>query len=67
MGKAKTSKFIREYGLTLPGLAKKYDVSTYYLYILHQRGELHQFIEEKEAQEKLEYTKRFISAHPRNG
>ena len=48
MGKAKTSKFIREYGLTLPELAEKYDVSTYYLYILHQRSELHRFIEDQE-------------------
>ena len=47
-GKAKTSKFIREYGLTLPELAEKYDVSTYYLYILHQRSELHRFIEDQE-------------------
>ena len=48
MGKAKTSKFIREYGLTLPELAEKHGVSTYYLYILHQRSELHQFIEDQE-------------------
>jgi len=56
MGKAKTSKFIREYGLTLPELAEKYDLSTYYLYTLHLKGELHAFIEEQE-KEKVEALK----------
>jgi len=55
MGKAKTSKFIREYGMTLPQLAERYNVSTYFLYILHQRGELHDFIKEQESKlEKVE-------------
>jgi len=44
----KTSKYIRIYGSTLPQLAKKYDVSAYYLYTLHLKGELHAFIEEQE-------------------
>ncbi len=55
MGKAKTSKFIREYGLTLPELAEKYIGSTYYFYTLHLKGELHQFIaEQKSNKEKIE-------------
>ncbi len=53
MGKAKTSKFIREYGLTLPELAEKYIGSTYYFYTLHLKGELHAFIAEQE-KEKVE-------------
>lgn len=44
----KTSKYIRIYGSILPQLAKKYDVSAYYLYTLHLKGELHAFIEEQE-------------------
>ena len=48
MGKAKTSKFIREYGLTLLEISVKYNVSYYYAYILHQRGDLHRFIDRKE-------------------
>ncbi len=47
MGKAKTSKFIRMYNLTLPELAKKYDLSTYYIYTLHLKGELYKFILEQ--------------------
>jgi len=44
----KTSKFIREYGMTLHQLAHKYEMTTSYLYILHQRGELHAFIKDTE-------------------
>jgi len=44
----KTSKFIREYGMTLIHMANKYGVNKSYIWILHQRGELHQFIEEQE-------------------
>ena len=44
----KTSKFIREYGMTLHQLAAKYNGTPGYLYILHQRGDLHTFIEEEE-------------------
>ena len=51
MGKAKTSKFIREYGLTLPELVEKYDGSTYYFYTLHLKGELRAFIEDQEKKE----------------
>jgi len=57
MADKKTSKYIRIYGSTLPNLAEKYDVSAYYLYTLHLKGELHTFIEEqnkKEEQEKEE-------------
>jgi len=43
-----TSKFIREYGMTLRRLSEKYKSTYGYLYILHQRGELHDFIKEKE-------------------
>jgi len=46
----KTSKFIREYGLTLNQLSNKYNVSASYLRILHLQGELHAFIEEQEKQ-----------------
>ena len=34
--------------LAFKQLAKKYDVSAYYLYTLHLKGELHAFIEEQE-------------------
>ena len=47
-----TSKFIREYGMTLQQLSDKYDMKTGYLYILHQRGELHDFIDEQEAKQQ---------------
>jgi hypothetical protein len=47
----KTSKFIREYGMTLIQMANKYDVNKSYIWILHQRGELHQFIEDQEKTE----------------
>ena len=46
----KTSKFIREYGMTLEEMSNKYGYTINYLWILHQRGELHQFIEEQEKQ-----------------
>jgi len=47
----KTSKFIREYGLTLIELAEKYRANKSYLWILHQRGDLHEFIDEQESKE----------------
>ena len=49
-----TSKFIREYGATLADLARKYNSTYGYLYILHQRGELHQFIDDQEARKEKE-------------
>jgi len=45
-GSKKTSKFIREYGMTLKQLSDKYNHTTGYIWILHQRGELHKFIDE---------------------
>ena len=48
-----TSKFIREYGMTLHQLAEKYNSTSGYLYILHLKGELHQFMEEHD-KEKAE-------------
>ena len=50
----KTSKFIRAYGMILPKLAKKYGMSNWYIYSLHLKGELHDFI--KEQDEKKEST-----------
>jgi hypothetical protein len=47
----RTSKFIREYGMTLMQMANKYEVNKSYIWILHQRNELHQFIEEQEKKE----------------
>lgn len=44
----KTSKYLREYGMTIGQIAEKYNQSIYYLSILHQRNELHAFIEEQE-------------------
>jgi len=44
----RTSKFIREYGMTLEKLAKKYNHNKSYLWILHQRGELHDFIKDQD-------------------
>jgi len=49
----KTSKFIREYKSTLEQLSEKYDLSIYYLYTLHLKGELHAYIKEQE-KEKAE-------------
>ena len=46
----RTSKFIREYGATMYSLAEKYNLNPSYIWILHQRGELHKFIEEQEKQ-----------------
>lgn len=51
--KTKTSKFLREYGSTIQQLADKYDLSIYYLYTLHLKGELHKFIKEQEPQQKV--------------
>ena len=45
--KYRTSKFIREYGLTLAQISEKYNVSATYLRILHLQGELHKFIDEQ--------------------
>ncbi len=47
----RTSKFIREYGATMYALADKYNVNHSYIWILHQRGTLHAFIIEQEAEE----------------
>lgn len=47
----RTSKFIREYGMTLIQMADKYGVNKSYIWILHQRGELHNFIDEQEKRE----------------
>ena len=44
----KTSKFIREYGMTQHQLADKYNIDPSTLYLIHLKGELHQFIEEQE-------------------
>lgn len=49
----RTSKFIREYGITLQQISDKYGYSTLYIWTLHQRNELHKFIEEQE-KEKAE-------------
>jgi len=46
----KTSKFIREYGMTLVQIAKKYNMSTSYIRILHLQDELH----DKEQESKRE-------------
>ena len=43
-----TSKFIREYGMTLHQIAEKYNQKSGYLYLLHLKGELHAFIEEQD-------------------
>jgi hypothetical protein len=48
----KTSKFIREYGMTLHEMSDKYNVSYSYIWILHQRGDLYKFIMEHEKMEK---------------
>jgi len=50
MRKTRTSKFIREYGMTLQRLADKYGFSIIFIRDLHQRGELHAFIAEQERQ-----------------
>lgn len=48
----KTSKFIREYGMTCLQIAQKYNVSKSFIWILDRVGELHQFIEEQELKKK---------------
>jgi len=48
MSGKQTSKYIRLYGATLIQLGERYNVSAYYLYTLHLKGELHQFIEDQE-------------------
>jgi len=45
----RTSKFIREYGMTCIQIANKYGFNKSYIWILHQRGTLHKFIKEQEA------------------
>jgi len=50
----RTSKFIREYGMTCIQIANKYGFNKSYIWILHQRGELHDFIAEQESKEKVE-------------
>ena len=54
MRKSHTSKFLREYGMTLIHMSKKYELSTTYLLKLHMLGELHDFIEEQAAKQKVE-------------
>jgi len=49
--KTKTSKFLREYGKSLKQMSEKYDLSIYYLYTLHLKGELHNFITEQDKKE----------------
>ncbi len=49
----KTSKFVREYGLTLQQIADKYNMSTSYIRILHLQGELHQFVEAQGEKKKV--------------
>lgn len=53
MRKNKTSKYIREYGLTIQEMSEKYNLSMHYLYLLHIKGELHAFIAEQESKEKV--------------
>ena len=48
----RTSKFIREYGMTLNQIAEKCGFNKSYIWILHQRGELHQFIVDQEEKQK---------------
>jgi len=45
--KARTSKYIREYGLTLKEMAKEYGGSMGVYHNLHRNGKLHSFLEEK--------------------
>ncbi len=53
----RTSKFIREYGSTMYVLADRYNVNHSYIWILHQRGELHAFIDEQDKKEEVEVVK----------
>ena len=54
----KTSKFIREYGMTLQQMSEKYSFTTWYLTTLHLKGELHAFIKERKREsEKIEVLK----------
>ena len=43
----KTSKYIREYGMTLREMAERFGGCETTYYYLHQRDELHKFIEEQ--------------------
>jgi len=44
MSKKLTSKFKRQYGMTLMEMQEKYGVSINYILILHYKGELKDFI-----------------------
>ena len=47
-GKNKRStKFTREYGITLRAMSKKYHCTVYHLCVRHEQGRLHHFIESK--------------------
>lgn len=49
MAKYRTSLFIREYGATLKDIAEKYNMSMFYIRILHLQDKLHDFIAEQES------------------
>jgi hypothetical protein len=46
--KRRTSKFIREYGMTIREMSDKYNCSYHYIWTLDIKGELHRFIDEQE-------------------
>jgi len=50
----RTSKFIREYGATMHTLADKYNVNPSYIWILHLKGDLHEFIKQQATKQKEE-------------
>jgi len=50
----KTSKFIRQYGMTLKDMSSKYNYTIHYLWSLHLQGKLHEFIKQQDAKQKLE-------------
>ena len=49
MGKTKTSKFIREYGMTIQEMTVRYNISSTYVLKLHYQDKLHDFIDEQES------------------
>ena len=49
----KRTSFLREYGMSMREIAEKYNFNPSYIWILHQRGDLHTFIEEQK-REKAE-------------
>jgi hypothetical protein len=53
MGKTKTSKFIREYGMTIQEMTVRYNVSSTYVLKLHYQDKLHTFIDEQDKKEKV--------------